>query len=126
MSKKSKHKKRRKFRLSKQDCQKLLIKNATAAELLFKNILIRHHIQFEFQKICYGYIVDFFLPCLDRGLIIEIDGGIHNRKDVKKKDGFRQKNLERKGFCLIRFSNSDVEDEITILDALSNFKTRPT
>lgn len=53
-----------------------------------------------------SYIADFY--CHKAKLIIELDGGIHDRPEVKEIDETRQKELERKGYVVIRFTNQDV------------------
>jgi very-short-patch-repair endonuclease len=53
-----------------------------------------------------SYVVDFFCPA--KRLIIELDGGHHNDDADAKHDGERQAWLEREGYRVIRFWNSDV------------------
>ena len=57
------------------------------------------------------YIVDFFCPA--KGLIIELDGGHHNEDDVAAKDLERQCWLEREGYRVIRFWNSEITSDLT-------------
>jgi very-short-patch-repair endonuclease len=52
------------------------------------------------------YVVDFFCPA--RRLIIELDGGHHNEDATAERDSERQAWLEREGYKVIRFWNSDV------------------
>ncbi len=52
------------------------------------------------------YVTDFY--CHKSKLIIEIDGSIHNEPDVKETDEARQKDLERWGYTIIRFTNQQV------------------
>jgi very-short-patch-repair endonuclease len=71
------------------------------------------------------YIVDFV--SLERQLIIEIDGGQHNQQTEIKKDEIRTKWLEKKGFKVIRFWNTDVllnieGVAIRILEAINSNK----
>ena len=71
------------------------------------------------------YIVDFVR--LERQLIIEIDGGQHNQQPEIKKDEIRTKWLEKKGFKVIRFWNTDVllnieGVAIRILEAINSNK----
>jgi LAO/AO transport system ATPase len=51
-----------------------------------------------------GYIADFV--CLPKGLVIEIDGAIHNF--TKEEDDVRTLVLNREGFAVIRFTNDEV------------------
>ena len=45
-------------------------------------------------------------------LIIEIDGSIHNRKDVRDYDQLREYLLKESGYRIIRFTNDMVERDI--------------
>ncbi|MBC2712699.1 MAG: endonuclease domain-containing protein [Desulfosarcina sp.] len=53
------------------------------------------------------YICDF--ACLDRQLVIEVDGGQH--ADQVEKDNTRTAYLESKGFTVMRFWNHEVLKE---------------
>jgi very-short-patch-repair endonuclease len=53
-----------------------------------------------------NYIVDFV--CLDRRVIVELDGGQHNEASHKKYDARRDDWLRSQGFEVLRFWNSDV------------------
>lgn len=64
------------------------------------------------------YIADFF--CLKAKLIVEIDGSIHYKNEVKENDLIRQKDLENLGYTIIRFSNFDINNRIEkVLDTIS-------
>jgi very-short-patch-repair endonuclease len=54
------------------------------------------------------YIVDFV--CLEKGLIIEVDGGQHDK--MRKRDEIRTKWLEQQGFLVLRFWNNEVLNNI--------------
>ena len=58
------------------------------------------------QHIVDTFIVDFV--SLDKGVVIEIDGGIHNSAEQKEYDEIRTQILEDNGFEVIRFSNDEV------------------
>lgn len=58
------------------------------------------------QYIVGDYIVDFM--CRKNGLVIEVDGAYHLERDQLEDDAVRQKDLERYGFRVIRFTNEDV------------------
>lgn len=47
-----------------------------------------------------GYIVDFAIVKVN--LIIELDGSIHEREDVKSRDAERQAHLEKRGWQFLR------------------------
>ena len=53
-----------------------------------------------------GYIPDFV--CLEQKLIIEIDGGYHDKAEQKIFDAARQNWLAENGFEMIRFTNEEV------------------
>jgi very-short-patch-repair endonuclease len=53
-----------------------------------------------------SYVVDF--TCLEKKLIIEIDGGQHNQTLTKENDEQRTQWLEAAGYQVVRFWNSDV------------------
>jgi|SRR5687768_16180162 very-short-patch-repair endonuclease len=57
------------------------------------------------------YVVDFFCPA--KHLIIELDGGHHNDDETAKRDLERQRWLEREGYRVIRFWNSDISGDLT-------------
>jgi cyclase len=59
------------------------------------------------------YIADFY--CHKAKLIIELDGSIHNQEDVKKNDVARQKNLEKWGYTVIRFTNDEVFKQLELV-----------
>ncbi|WP_292061647.1 endonuclease domain-containing protein [Brevundimonas sp. UBA7664] len=52
------------------------------------------------------YFADF--ACDRLRLILEIDGGVHDRDDVILRDHLRQLELESLGWTVLRFSNEDV------------------
>ena len=52
------------------------------------------------------YVVDFV--CLDRRLVIEVDGGQHNSPDGIEKDQRRTAWLNDAGYRVLRFWNTDV------------------
>jgi very-short-patch-repair endonuclease len=54
-----------------------------------------------------GYIVDFV--CLKHRLVVEIDGGQHNLDAGVARDARRDEKLEKSGFRVLRFWNSDVD-----------------
>ena len=54
-----------------------------------------------------GYIVDFV--CMKYRLVIEVDGGQHNLESHQGQDKHRDGSLERSGFRVLRFWNSDID-----------------
>ncbi|MGC4129220.1 MAG: class I tRNA ligase family protein [Bergeyella sp.] len=53
-----------------------------------------------------NYIVDFV--CLEKGLIIEVDGGYHFEEEQIENDNFRSLELNLKGYSFLRFTNNEV------------------
>jgi leucyl-tRNA synthetase len=60
-----------------------------------------------------GFITDF--ACLQKGLIIEVDGGYHNTKEQQEYDALRTTILEEKGFTILRFINEEVLENVFIV-----------
>jgi very-short-patch-repair endonuclease len=56
------------------------------------------------------YVVDFLFPA--KQLIIELDGGHHNKDDVAKRDDERQRWLEAAGYRVLRFWNSELNGDL--------------
>ncbi len=86
-----------------------LRKNMTAAEkALWTELRNRKFCGYKFrrQHPVGRYIVDFFCP--GKGLVIEIDGGIHNLEEKLEKDTNRAAELDRLGLTVIRFTNEEV------------------
>ena len=74
------------------------------------------------------YIADFYFH--KAKLIVEVDGSNHNNEEVKKNDEERQKELERWGYFVIRFTNKQVmqkpEEVIKIItEKISQLKNLP-
>ncbi|MFT4153674.1 leucine--tRNA ligase [Parafilimonas sp.] len=57
-----------------------------------------------------GYIPDFV--CLEKKLIVEIDGEYHNEEDQKKFDEARTEWLKEHQYKLIRFTNDEIIDDL--------------
>jgi very-short-patch-repair endonuclease len=52
------------------------------------------------------FIVDFV--CIERQLIVEVDGLIHELPDHRARDSNRQAHLESLGYRMLRFTNGEV------------------
>ena len=90
-----------------------LRKNMTDAERLVWSKVRRKQLrglQFYKQKILGEYIVDFY--CHEANLVIEIDGGQHYTDEKIQSDKIRDKNLNRQGLTVLRYSNLDVLQNI--------------
>jgi very-short-patch-repair endonuclease len=62
--------------------------------------------KFRRQHPIHKFIADFV--CIEKKLIIEVDGSIHNESDTKEHDEGRTYMLEDIGYRVIRFSNAEV------------------
>lgn len=79
----------------------------------------RFGVKFLRQHIILDYIVDFV--CLERRLVIEVDGGYHFQTDQMAQDAYRTENLEKEGFRVIRFTNERVlQDTLSIIEVIQN------
>ena len=75
-------------------------------------------VKFNRQYVIYDYIVDFI--CLEKKLIIEIDGGYHLQGEQPERDEERTAELMAQGFKVLRFSNEEVLCNIdSVLEQIS-------
>ena len=82
-----------------------------AEELLWEHIRAKRlSVKFNRQHIIGDYIVDFV--CIERKLVVEVDGGYHTEYEQIEKDEHRTERLNDMGFQVIRFSNEDVCSDI--------------
>jgi N-acetyl-alpha-D-muramate 1-phosphate uridylyltransferase len=79
-------------------------------------------VKFRRQHPVLFYIADFY--CHQLKLVIEIDGSVHNKEDVKINDAIRQKEIEALGIKVIRYTNQQVLHipEIVLKSIMSNIK----
>lgn len=85
----------------------------TEAERMLWNVLSNKGmdgLKFRRQHIIGEYIVDFV--CLEKRLVIEVDGSIHNVPEQMEHDKIRTEWLESKGFKVVRFLNHDVLNDL--------------
>ena len=79
--------------------------------MLWEHIRARQlAVKFNRQHIISDYIVDFV--CLEKKLVIEVDGTYHSEYEQIEKDEFRTERLNAMGFTVIRFSNEEVLENI--------------
>ena len=56
------------------------------------------------------YIADFY--CHTKGLVIEINGSIHNLDKIKSQDAIRQRDLEELGLSILRFTTKEIMNDL--------------
>jgi cyclase len=89
-----------------------LRKNPTEDEKLLWLYLKRNQlgVRFKRQHPIWMYIADFY--CHELKLVIEVDGSIHNLKQVMEHDIIREEDISSFGIKVIRFSNNEVKNRI--------------
>lgn len=94
----------------------------TFGEVLLWNELKKNKFfgfDFDRQRCIDNYIADFY--CKELQLAIEIDGISHHHEEASIRDDIRQETLESLGVKFIRFSESEVKnDMINIIRALES------
>ena len=97
-------------------------KNLTEAEAIMWNELRNRKLasfKFRRQHPIAGYIPDFV--CIEKKLIIEIDGEYHDEKGQKEFDAGREDWLKENGFFMLRFTNNEVLTNINdVLKSIEN------
>lgn len=88
--------------------RKLRSNQTDAEKLLWHHLRSKRLIGFKFrrQQLIGEYIVDFV--CYEKKLIIELDGGQHNKESGKRTDEIRTKWFTRDGYLTLRFWNNEV------------------
>ncbi len=98
------------------DLAKKQKENPTEAEtFLWKNLKSRQLAGYKFRR---QHIIDQFITdfvCLEKHLIIEVDGGYHTLPDVQISDEQRTEMLTGLGFKVIRFTNEEVLNDIDVV-----------
>jgi very-short-patch-repair endonuclease len=90
-----------------------LRKNPTPQEIIFWSRLRARRfkgLKFRRQYKIGKYVVDFI--CLEKKLIIELDGWQHKKENQKRYDKERTEFLKSNGFRVIRFWNNDINDNL--------------
>lgn len=80
----------------------------TEAEALLWDYLRGKQLGWKFrrQHPINDFIADF--ACIDKHLVIEVDGGYHNDAEQRQDDELRSEIINRHGFYVIRFTNEEV------------------
>ena len=99
--------------------------NATHAETILWGYLKNKPLGYKFRRQHpYSiYILDFYCHILK--LVIEVDGSIHNRTDIKINDEERQVNLQNDGLVVLRFQNEEVTETLEkVILKIENFLSK--
>jgi len=111
----------------KVELSRKLRKNMTEAEGAFWSLVRNRKIcglKFRRQQVIDGLIVDFF--CNEIGLVIEIDGPIHEEKEQKYIDNGRNEIFKRKGLTLLRLNNHEVlHDHEFVIKTIQHIISNP-
>jgi cyclase len=94
---------------------KKLRNNVTPTEMILWGRLkeVFPKLKFRRQHPVSLYIVDFY--CHAEKLAIEIDGSVHDLEEIKIKDEMRQKDLEKLGLRVIRFTTNDILNNLEVV-----------
>ncbi|MCR5512852.1 MAG: endonuclease domain-containing protein [Prevotella sp.] len=91
-----------------------------AERLLWEHIRAKQlSVKFNRQHIIGDYIVDFV--CIEKKLVIEVDGGYHSEYEQIEKDEFRTQQLNDWGIHVIRFKNEEIFGNLPeVLNTIKN------
>jgi len=112
-------------RIELKEIRKKLRNRSTSAEATLWKLLKNKQLKgkkFRRQHSLYNYIVDFY--CSSDKLIIELDGDPHGDYVRIQKDESRDKQLEEKGYKVLRFENRFVfqDPDFVINTIIKNLK----
>jgi very-short-patch-repair endonuclease len=90
-------------------------KQTEAEDIMWQCLRNRKILGFKFrrQHPLDKYIADFY--CYEVKLVVEVDGGIHNRLENREYDKGRSDELRELGITVIRFTNEEVSDHIEMV-----------
>jgi very-short-patch-repair endonuclease len=69
-----------------------------------------HGLKFRRQHPLSRFILDFY--CVERRLVVEVDGGVHATPDQVARDEERTLWLNAQGICVLRVKNEEVENDL--------------
>ncbi|MDR8393903.1 endonuclease domain-containing protein [Aliifodinibius sp. S!AR15-10] len=99
-----------------------LRKSMTKAETKLWNQLNKKQLGYKFrrQHPISEFIADFY--CHSSKLVIEVDGGIHSKKEHQEYDIKRSNKLNRFGITVIRFKNQEILRNVqTVLKRITTY-----
>jgi len=109
---------------TKEKVRYLRKKETKAEKMLWQKLRNKNlNVKFRRQYPIENYILDFYAPSIKLG--IELDGSIH--KNNKEYDENRTKYLKNKKIKIIRFWNSEIENDLEcVLNKIQNHLTPPS
>ncbi|MBO6794929.1 MAG: endonuclease domain-containing protein [Balneolaceae bacterium] len=95
-----------------ENAKQLRLNQTNAEDVLWQYLRARRfeNLKFRRQHPIHSYVADFY--CHEKRLIIEVDGGYHNKIEQKRRDESRTSELEKLGLQVVRFSNAKVIENI--------------
>jgi very-short-patch-repair endonuclease len=82
----------------------------TLPEKMLWRALRRFELHIRRQAPIGGYVADFAIH--EAGLVIEVDGGRHDLPEAQLHDAIRDDWLRSQGYCVLRFRNQQVLDDV--------------
>ncbi len=100
------------WKLLKENAKSMRLEPTEAEDLLWQNLRgLKLGVKFRRQQ-----PVDIFIPdfvCTQKKLMIEVDGGYHNKKEQIELDAERTRILEVLGYKVLRFTNEEVLKDVS-------------
>ena len=100
------------WKLLKENAKSMRLEPTEAEDLLWRNLRgLKLGVKFRRQQ-----PVDIFIPdfvCTQKKLMIEVDGGYHNKKEQIELDAERTRILEVLGYKVLRFTNEEVLNDVS-------------
>jgi len=99
--------------------------STVAEDLLWQELRNRKlaGLKFRRQHPLSNYIADFY--CSEKSLVIEVDGNIHNKPEIKEYDEQRTQDLSTMGIQVLRFTNDEVETNmLQVLQRIKDFTAK--
>ena len=103
---------RKKINPKKLELARHFRKNPTESEdavwQMLRNRQIRN-LKWRRQQVIDGFIADFY--CAELNVVLEIDGSVHDKEEVKEYDEYRTSVFESKGIKTFRLRNEDCDKQ---------------
>ena len=101
---------RRRSRRPILDFARTMRENPTKAEAVLWTQIRKTGLRFRRQSVILGWIADFYCPRV--GLIVEVDGQIHDTAEHIEADRRRDRILTSNGFAVLRFRNEEIFEDV--------------